>query len=212
MANLPLYLMANAKGWGQFLRRRSDPNFAPISEQVQKRDNHTCQFCGFRAHKFQEIVSLNHDYFDNNLDNLVTSCILCMQCQFLGTESVGKVVYMPEFTQAQINHICRVLFCIIVANADKPEASQAKALYRSLRNRVQGVEEFFGEDTSDSAIFGQCLLDAKQVPLSQQQAALQHLRLLPMRGRIPKQIQYWTRIVLVKFDTMRVALERSMYG
>jgi intracellular multiplication protein IcmJ len=192
---LPLQLRANFEGVSCFLNRKDDPSFGEIRTKVLSRDHHTCRYCGFHAEKFQQIVSINGDFKNNNLDNLATACIFCMHCQLLALRNTNaKIIFLPEVTQVELNHFVRILFC---ASTMKREVSDlAKSLYQAFRKRTSVVEEVFGKDASDSLIFAQSLIDINPESQKQQQKALTSLRLLPAKSYYNKQIDYWTNSVI----------------
>ena len=82
-----LQLAANLNGWRLFARRREDKAFLPVAQRVYDRDHYMCQYCGFQAKEFQEVVNIDGNYAHNTMSNLITACCFCSQCLFL--ESVG---------------------------------------------------------------------------------------------------------------------------
>ncbi len=77
-----LHLAENLEGWRLFVRRRDDKAFLPVASQVLERDYYICQYCGFQARQYQEIVNLDGNYRNNKLNNLITACCFCSQCLF----------------------------------------------------------------------------------------------------------------------------------
>lgn len=181
--------------WRLFAARKADPAFLKFSERVFERDNYTCQFCGFQARIYQEIINLDQDFRNNKLSNLVTACCFCTQCFFL--EAVGKndygggtIIFLPEISQVELNGLCHVLFCAI-ANATNYRAD-AQTIYRSLKLRAQPVEEQLGEGMSNPATLGQLLIETG----TQAESFLQNLRLLPSRTKFAQQIEDWAQAAL----------------
>lgn len=191
----PLTLSAKPGNWRYFAARKADPAFLAFCERVWQRDKHACQFCGFQAQVYQEVVNLDQDYRNNKLENLVTACCFCTQCLFL--EAVGKndygggtLVYLPEVTQNELNGLCHVLFCAI-ANATNYRAD-AQAIYRSLKLRSQTVEEQLGEGMSNPAMLGQLLIETDTAA----EKILENLRLLPSRSKFSQQIDDWANAAM----------------
>src|SRR5437773_7556116 len=160
-----LQLAVNLNGWRIFVRRREDKAFLPVAEQVCQRDNFTCQYCGFQARQYQEVVNLDGNYNNNKLNNLITSCCFCSQCLFI--ESVGldemgggQLVYLPEISQADLNSFCHVLFCAMENNTGYQDSAQS--IYRSLKFRSQIIENKFGSGTSNPTIFGQMMVEYQE--------------------------------------------------
>lgn len=191
---LRIMLRANLKGWPLFRERRADKAFQPARAQILQRDQFTCQYCGFQARKYQQIVNIDGDYHNNAHSNLVTACVLCAQCQFLGCGNFGTMVYLPEYGQEELNQLTRVLFCAM--GEGSPYQETARTLYRSFRNRAQQVDQFFGEHASDSQVFGQAFIDAGlQDDALETQQVYQYLRLLPLRTPLLKPIDYWRTLL-----------------
>src|ERR1700730_2887415 len=111
----PVELKVQPGAWRLFVTRKEDPAFRKFSEKVFKRDNYTCQYCGFQAKEFQEVVNIDQNYRNNKLTNLVTACCFCAQCFFLDAVGVsyggGTLIYMPEISQTELNSFCHILFC-----------------------------------------------------------------------------------------------------
>lgn len=175
----------------------SDSN--PMSKKIFQRDRYTCQFCGFQARLYQDIVNLDGDYTNNRLSNLVTACCFCAQCFFVESVGVGgygggTLIYLPELTQAELNSLCHVLFCAITN--DTGYKSSAQNIYRSFKFRSQIVEEKFGEGTSDPAIFGQLMIDSGVNSEEIREKLFKNIRLLPSRAKFRKQIEKWAASAL----------------
>ncbi len=195
----PLALRADPVGWRMFLARKGDKSFRAFKQKVLLRDNYTCQFCGFQARDYQEVVNLDHNYRNNKLSNLVTSCVFCAQCFFMESAGVdesggGTVIYLPEIPQSDLNSLCHVLFCAITNETGYK--SSAQTIYRSFKFRLQIVENKFGEGSSHPAPFGQLLADYSAQQPDADQSFLSDLRLLPSRGRFKKQIERWAASAL----------------
>ena len=191
----PIKLAANFAAWKTFYARKSHPDFLAFSRRVFQRDNHTCQFCGFQAQEFQEIVNPDQNYAKPTLANSVTACCFCAQCFFI--ESVGQgdfgggtLIYLPEISQTDLNGFCHIMFDAMTNETTYKSA--AESVYRDLRFRSQPVEEQFGEGTSDPAVFGRMLIELNVTTHAGIQEALQtSIRLLPSRSRFKTQIEHW---------------------
>lgn len=199
MANTAeLQLTATPGSWRLYSARKADQRFKAFEAKVLQRDKYTCQFCGFQARYFQDIVNLDKNYNNNKLPNLVTACCFCAQCFFIESVGVGgygggNLIYLPELTQAELNSLCHVLFCAITN--DTGYKSTAQNIYRSFKYRTQAVEEKFGEGTSDPAIFGQLMIDSV-VRDDLARELFHNIRLLPSRAKFRKQIERWAASAL----------------
>lgn len=193
----PIELNASLTNYSAFHSRKTHPRFREMAKKVWGRDAYSCQFCGFQAREFQEVVNLDQNYQNNRLENLVTACCFCAQCFFLeslgeGGYGGGTLIYLEEMTQAEVNSLCHVLFCAMVNNTIYKESAQS--LYRSLRLRANCIEEQLGENMSNPAAFGQMLVDySASHDVKKPIKILRHLRVLPARGRFKKRIERWAK-------------------
>lgn len=196
--NMGLQLMASPDAWRLYSARKLDKKFASYEQKIFERDHYTCQYCGFQAKSYQEVVNRDRDFKNNRLSNLVTACCFCAQCFFLESVGVGgygggHLIYLPELKQPALNSICHVLFCAITN--DTGYKSTAQNIYRSFKMRSAVIEESFGEGCSDPAILGQLIIDS-----SLNQKKLTHLLnnvcLLPSRAKFSKQIEAWASSAL----------------
>jgi intracellular multiplication protein IcmJ len=194
-----LRLAVNLNGWRIFIRRREDKAFTPVAQRILDRDNYTCQYCGFQARQYQEIVNIDGNYTNNKFSNLLTACCFCSQCLFL--ESVGmdemgggQLIYLPEMSQADLNSFCHVLFCAMGNGTGYQETSQA--IYRSLKFRSQPLENKFGPGTSNPASFGQLILEYQAKEPEAKSDILNDLRLLPSHTKFKIQLDAWAAAAL----------------
>ena len=197
MLQSSLVITASLTNFAKFSARRGHPKFRAVCKKVWKRDAFTCQYCGFQAKDFQEVVNKDQNYRNNTFDNLVTACVFCTQCFFL--ESVGDtgygggtLIYTTEISQADINAFCHVLFCAMANNSQY--AQSAQSIYQMLKMRSSIVEKTFGEGMASPNAFSQVLLDYQTNHSDKKvKQLLRQLRLLPARGRFSKQIEHWAR-------------------
>lgn len=190
-------LTANPQGWRLFMTRKADPAFRASFEAVMKRDNATCQYCGFQSEHFAQVVNKDQDYHNNKLENLVTACCFCSQCFFI--ESVGfdnttggTLIYLPDMSQVDLNGLCHVLFCAMANNTDC--RTDAQTIYRDLKLRSQVVDTKLGDGMSEPVKLAQLLLEtAQQCDDGASSEILKDLRLLPARSRFTKQIDAWAK-------------------
>lgn len=194
-----LKLMATPGSWRLYSARNVDQRFKEFEKKIFIRDRYTCQFCGFQARQYQEIVNIDGNYANNKPENLVTACCFCAQCFFLESVGVGgygggTLIYLPELTQAEVNSLCHVLFCAITN--DTGYKASAQNIYRSFKSRSQAVEEKFGEGTSDPAIFGQLMIDSAVKTEDVRSKILKDIVLLPSRAKFRMQIEKWAASAL----------------
>lgn len=181
--------------WRLFSIRKADASFQKYQQRVFQRDNHTCQYCGFKSKQFLDVVNADGNYGHNHIDNLVTACQFCAQCFFL--EGIGKsdfgggvLVYMPEMSQGDLNALCHVLFAMMISGGKS--SSDAKTIYRNLRLRAQYVEKELGSGLSNPSVYGQLLADANvEGKADVHRRLMSSLRVLPIMTRYVNQMETW---------------------
>jgi intracellular multiplication protein IcmJ len=198
LTRLQLELRATLGAWRLYSARKIDPKFEAFQLKVLRRDRYRCQYCGFQANQYQDVVNIDGDFSNNKISNLATACCFCTQCFFIESVGVGgygggALIYLPEMTQKELNSVCHVLFCAITNNTGYKTTAQA--LYRSLKQRSQLVEEKFGEGTSDPSVLGQLIIDSG-ASSDEVTKVFTNLRLLPSRAKFRMQIEHWAASAL----------------
>jgi len=199
-----LQLTVNLTGWRLFIRRRSDKGFEPFAKRIYERDHHTCQFCGFQAQEFQEIVNQDGNYLNNKANNLFTACCFCTQCLFFQSSGMddmsgGQIIYLPEFKQADLNSFCHVLFVAMGNTTEFQEGAQT--VYRNLRFRSQIIENKLGASTSNPAVLGQLILEHQEAhPGVSFSGLMKDLRLLPSYTKFKIQLDTWAQAALKELE------------
>ena len=193
-SQLTLTLKTSSGAWRLFSARQADVKFQPFAERVLHRDAYTCIYCGFQAQLHQQIINLDHDYTNNSLDNLATTCCFCAQCFFVESVGVGgygggTLIDLPEMSQIELNSLCHVLLCAITN--DTGYKSSAQTIFLGLKMRSQAMESRFGAGSSDPAMFGHLLLDSGPHSPADMELIFTNIRLLPSRAKFRTQIESW---------------------
>lgn len=205
-----LVLSANRKSWKmssthgtEFDRDYKDAKgnagkLKDIWDQVWQRDSFRCYFCNFESKRHQEIHHLNDDHEDNSLDNLVTICPLCHQNFHLDTASTtngGKIIWLPEMTQQELNYLSRAIYIASDEAEDKstllPFLKISPTLENSLLERSLIVEQHFQNGASDPVSFANALINLSEEQYSKRNNFLKSFKLLNLRSRFPIQTRYW---------------------
>lgn len=199
---ISLTLSVKAKNWrmADHLSGEADDEFGKMRLKAQQRDNYTCIGCGFRSLKWQEVHHVDDDHHNNDINNLATVCSFCHSCQHIGFAGINKeavLIWMPEFTQADINHIVRTA---LVAErwflnmkedigSEIQKLRQARHLSEAGQNIRNALEERQGEvqsrlGTSDPAELADALLQLDDHIYDQRDRFLSGVRLLPLGKRV----------------------------
>lgn len=203
-----LLLSASRKAWmmtsshGTEYDKYYQKKYKSTWDKVWERDKHTCYYCGFVSKKHQEIHHLNDDHEDNSMDNLVTACPLCHQNFHLDTATKtngGKIIWLPEFSQQELNYLCRAIF-IAIEEAEQAELEQrevvgfakiARMLEASLTERKLIVENHIYQGSSDPATFANALINISEEQYNKRGQFIRPFKLLHLKSRFPVQTKYW---------------------
>lgn len=187
MAYLPIILSVRRDSWRMAApMARGLGNAEDTRQQVLERDDHTCQFCGFRAQKYQELVPRAGDHADQRPESLVTACIFCQQCfslEHVGAMRAGLLIWMPEISQAVLHHLARAIF--VARRTQGPMAEAARTALDSLRaRREEAIRRVGTDDPGLLAAVMQDLIEDREYDMRAKK--LDGLRLLPLDRRIVK--------------------------
>lgn len=188
MALLPLTLSAHPNGWRNLATFASDS----LAESVFRHDGWTCRFCGLRSTTYQEVFHLDGDHSRSLPTNLVTACPLCHACQHFGRDTIVQefsLAWLPEMSQAALNHLVRMTHLVFFAHGEEPSLSErprkdsvalrsAYRTYHALSERVEQAKARLGS-TSPREL-GEALLGMP--PTNRREALVGGMRLLS-RGR-----------------------------
>lgn len=206
-----LQLAVNLTGWRIFAKRKTDRAFLPVEKRILERDYYTCQYCGFQAREYQEVVNIDGNYTHNQLSNMMTACCFCTQCLFLqsvGADEMsgGQLIYLPEISQRDLNSFCHVLFCAMGNNTGYQDTAQS--IYRSLKFRSQLIENKFGSGTSSPSVMGQLIVEYEAREPDKKVEFLKDLRLLPSNTKFRVQLDAWAAAAIKELE----AEENAMLG
>lgn len=158
-----------------------------LRREILERDNHTCQACGFRAEKYQDVMFLNHDERDTRPANLTTTCQFCHQCFHLdrvGQMRSGVLIWLPELKQEELNHLARALYVARISQGQM--ADTARKVLDMLMLRRDDVRRRLGSD--DVYVLSTVLRDyIGQRHYAERGEKLEGVRLFPLDRRIIKE-------------------------
>jgi intracellular multiplication protein IcmJ len=172
----------------------SDQEFLKLRPIVLERDNYTCQFCGFKSYKFQEIHHLDDNHSNNDEGNLVTACILCHSaCHigFSGMQKRGVLICIDSsagITQGGLNQLVRALWVAEESTNEDLRVNSTVMLSRLFKLSV-GARRKFG--TSDLNMLSDFMLSLDDERYSKRDEALKGLYFLPLKTAFTRQFSYW---------------------
>src|SRR5690606_8700244 len=188
MRQYPITLSVVRPNWSAnpSAHRVTGPVGEEAHQKIFKRDDHTCQCCGFRAEKYQEILHINGDARDWRDDNVLTVCLFCAQCFDLmktGQARAGMLVWLPEISQPVFHHLMRALYVARVAGGGLAEAAR-DAYHRLVARGEEANKRLGSSDPEGLAIVLRDFLNVKQY--ADVQERLGGIRLMPLDRRMVK--------------------------
>lgn len=212
----PLVISAKAKSWRLHDTEEKNAENTDFYQQIRpnilRRDNWTCQFCGFKTNPnkkadkkslkysgFLEVHHLDDDHSNNNPDNLITACPFChsvFHCGFAGHSNQGSIVLMPYIKQKDISILFNLLSVINVK-----EESQFQEIYDEIKDfflYCEGLAENILEDLSDPSKLASVLVNIEindPKAYKQLNKVLWPLRLIPKveTKKFKDAAQYWNQ-------------------
>ena len=158
-----------------------------VKQKVFVRDDHTCQCCGFKSKKYQDVIFSNSNRDDLSEDNLKTVCIFCHQCANLDQVSImrsGVLLWLPEISQADLHHMARAIYVARISQG--PIADAARKTLDVLMQRREVVRSRIGTD--DPYILATVLKDyLTDAHYSAREKKIEGVRLFPLDRRIIKE-------------------------
>ena len=160
---------------------------AEIIQKIHERDDNTCQCCGFKSLKYQDIHFISGVAKNTSADNLTTLCFFCHQCFNMDKVSVmrsGVLIWLPEIPQADLHHIARAIYVARISQG--PIADAARKGLDVLMARREEVRNRLGTD--DPYILASVMSDYISDRAYQMRTKkLEGIRLFPLDRRIIKE-------------------------
>lgn len=190
----PKLRAGNAKdkktGRGQSSAGLSDSKVPKVlKDKILERDNYTCQCCGFKSQKYQEVHTVNHVASDHDPKNLITACIFCQQCfnlQDISEMRSGVLLWLPEISQIDLHHMARAIYVARISQG--PLAEIARKTLDLLMERREEVKNRISTD--DPYILSTVLSDYLGYGHYQaRDKKLDGVRLFPLDRRIIKEAE-----------------------
>lgn len=181
----------------------ANKEFVAKKKAILERDDYTCQFCSFKAKKFQEVHHIDNNHQNNDDTNLVTTCCLCHMVHhvgFAGMRQTAKLIYIdPKYnvSQAHLNQIVRALWVAkSMAKSDELKAHASSLLARIHKCIIQAHMKI---NTPDPAILADFMLNIMtNEQYENRKEYFKGIYMLPLEIGFEKQIEYWSKACFPK--------------
>ena len=160
---------------------------AELRQKAFQRDDYTCQCCGFKSQKYQDILFADGKKENVKFDNLLTACIYCHQCFDLEKVTQmrsGVLVWLPEIPQAELHHIARAIYVSRISQGSMAETAKA-ALEKIMGRREEAKARLHTDDPYILSVVMKDFLGPKQYAVRDKK--LGGVRLFPLDRRIIKE-------------------------
>lgn len=158
-----------------------------IRQKILSRDDHSCQMCGFKSQKYQDIHFVDGDVTNLQMDNLITACIYCHQCFDLDKVAEmrsGVLVWLPEISQVDLHHIARAIYVARISQGSMAETAK-KALETLMGRREEVKTRLHTDDPHVLALVMKDFLGPRHYAMREKK--LEGVRLFPLDRRIIKE-------------------------
>lgn len=180
----------------------ADAGFKKVRPEIIERDDSTCQFCNFKAPKYQEVHHLNDIHSDNRPENLITACCLCHAAHHVGlsgTLQKGCLIFLDPalgISQADLNQIVRSLW--IGETSKSPEISMScVSMLSRLHKANVPARRLIG--SSDLSVLSDFLLALDDDKYQVRDDYLSGIYFLPYKEYYKPHIDYWMKNVFHQF-------------
>ncbi|MCF6764398.1 type IVB secretion system protein IcmJDotN [Thiotrichales bacterium 19S3-7] len=172
----------------RFCSRKNSSLFQKVRSDVIQRYHNCCAYCGISVGDDElEVVNINHNYTDNNKKNFAAACQFCTQILLMDQYTANYsgndcMIYFPNMTQPQLNHLYRALWYHI-KNKTKEAAFKSKELLAELSDASKTLNQVVGTELSNPGVFVHYLYGR-----SSDRQLLKKIRWLPGLDRIEELI------------------------
>lgn len=178
-----------------------------LVQSALSKDDFTCRYCGFQSKQFQKAIPKDWAVLDPRDAEMVTACIFCEQCfslESVGPMGSGTLIWLPEISQADLNHIMRAIYASRAQVDEAPEniKNSADRAFEILFARRGEAKRRIGTD--DPMVLAAALLESVNDNVYARRAEkLDGVRLMPLDKRMgaaasggesdqfPRIIMYW---------------------
>jgi intracellular multiplication protein IcmJ len=193
-----------------------DVNFLKMAKKVVNRDNNICHLCKFQSFSFVRVLKLESagQSLENDVDvpplnpkHYKTTCAICFESQRLKYAvdlNYGRLIYLPEVSQAQLNSIVHFTLSVIEDDVDEAHKSQMQHVKRAMRtdyallqSREVALKEIFSLDSTIELV--DFLLKMPDSAYSQRHKFMDGVRYLPDLNAYQKRAEKWKQREYVNF-------------
>lgn len=172
----------------------SDAVYRAARQVVLKRDDFTCQFCGFR-HPKNETHHANDNHDDHAEQNLITACVLCHMAHhiaFAGTKDRGSLIYLheAEIDQGGLNQLVRTLWIAEELARGDLKSTASQILSRLERGEILATQVI---GTSNPSVLGDFMSSMKEEDYLTRDKALAGVYLLPKKSAYTAYLKLWVQ-------------------
>lgn len=163
-----------------------------------------CQICGAPGGANgslldEHIVSKGKSIF------ICPICHMCLHLDAAGRQKAGKIIWLPEMSQEQLNILCLAMFVAVGKSgvlrgndAAKGVLIASKRLYEAFDKRSESIESFLGGSAGVAS--GQ----KDKAPLMSRQSLSSPLHLASLLVRVKREAKLSARDLAARIDGMRL--------
>lgn len=197
---LPLAFHVKPGNWKKFENRKKSLNYQRIKDLVLADHSNKCAYCGYHSSSL-ELVNKNHDYQDRSRENIVPGCSLCIPLLFVDgygqdPNFQGTIIYLPELSQIQLNHLLRASVAILYKHS--MYQTKLNELFTTLDERKDYMEKILGKNSHKVEIFAQGLLDIFLNPKKMTHPIFKFLRYVPEKNILKNNAEEYSNVYFIE--------------
>lgn len=181
----------------------ADKEYIAKRKSILERDGYACQYCGFKAKKFQEVHHVDNNHQNNEDNNLITACCLCHMVNhvgFAGMRQTAKLIYIdPKYNiqQAHLNQLVRALWVAKSVPGNPELNSHASSTLARIHKYI--ILAHMKINTPDPAILADFMLNIMtDEQYAKRDVYFKGIYMLPLEVGFEKQISYWSQTCFPK--------------
>jgi hypothetical protein len=184
-------------------------------KSVHIKNKYACHLCGFKAKKHQRIIDLNGFYKEGDkMSNFVTVCPLCEvpnRLSKFGNREIGGLVYIPELTQSEINHIYHIYWGTLnfpemtekhqkeFDDKDGTFADLLDSFITMIEKRNKTAIQMYGDGINDFVTVANIMFNLPKKNYTNRDKIFRHLRFIPNKDFFKKEREYYDAAIYPNF-------------
>lgn len=196
------YGVGSLSNKGRIFTKNAEDVPEDFEKEIFERDDHTCQYCGFKSDKYQKLLFTGENAEKVAKTDFNTACTYCYQCFHIDKipqMQSGTIIWLPEISQAELNNITRAIYIARITQGPMADAAR-DALEILMRRKEEAVNKLGTDDPRILATIFQDFMEGKEYAFRNKR--IDGFRIMPLDRRLvregelefnqfPQMLAYW---------------------